>query len=104
MGHGPKMDWTLDNGLYQRFKVFKERCTDILSGPPHVIQRKIRSTILDIGQERKVPNLFPNVLQKERSQMMKKRQLPKKKLKAYWKLFEDYAKPKSNSLIADVEL
>ena len=31
----PKMDWTLDNGLYQRFKVFKERCIDILSGPLH---------------------------------------------------------------------
>ena len=29
----PKMDWTVDNGLYQRFKVFKERCIDILSGP-----------------------------------------------------------------------
>ena len=28
----------------------------------------------------------------------------KKKLKAFWKLFEDYAKPKSNSLIAVVEL
>ena len=33
----PKMDWTLDNGLYQRFKVFKERCIDILSGPLHSI-------------------------------------------------------------------
>ena len=33
MDLGPKMDWTLDNGLYQRFKVFKERCIDILSGP-----------------------------------------------------------------------
>ena len=28
----------------------------------------------------------------------------KMKLKPYWKLFEDYAKPKSNSLIAVVEL
>ena len=35
MDLGPKMDWTLDNGLYQRFKVFKERCIDILSGPLH---------------------------------------------------------------------
>ena len=24
MDLGPKMDWTLDNGLYQRFKVFKK--------------------------------------------------------------------------------
>ena len=35
MDLGPKMDLTLDNGLYQRFKVFKERCIDILSGPLH---------------------------------------------------------------------
>ena len=35
MDLGPKMDWTLDNGLYQRFKVFKEKCIDILSGPLH---------------------------------------------------------------------
>ena len=33
----PKMDWTLDNGLYQRLKVLKERCIDILSGPLHTI-------------------------------------------------------------------
>ena len=28
----------------------------------------------------------------------------KKKLKTYWQLFEDYAKPRSNSLLAVVEL
>ena len=44
-------------------------------------QNKIRSTILDIGWERTVPNLFPNGLQKERSQMMKKRQLPKRNIR-----------------------
>ena len=31
----PKISRTLDMGLYQRFKVFKERCIDILSGPLH---------------------------------------------------------------------
>ena len=35
MDLGPKMDWTLDNRLYQMFKVFKERCIGILSGPLH---------------------------------------------------------------------
>ena len=35
MDLGPTMDWTLDNGQYQRFKVFKERYIDILSGPLH---------------------------------------------------------------------
>ena len=37
MDLSPKMDWTLDNGLYQRFQVFKEGCIDNLSGPLHTI-------------------------------------------------------------------
>ena len=37
MDLGPQMDWTTDNGFYQMFKVFKERCTHILSGPLHAI-------------------------------------------------------------------
>ena len=45
---------------------------------PHL--RKIRYIILDIGQGKKVPNLFPNGLQKERSQIMMKRQLLKRNL------------------------
>ena len=35
MDLGPKMDWRLDKGLYQRFKVFKERQIDILSSTLH---------------------------------------------------------------------
>ena len=48
---GPKMDWTLDNGLYQRFKVFKERCTDILSGPLHVIPEENQAYYLRYWME-----------------------------------------------------
>ena len=44
-------------------------------------QRKIKSTILDIAWEKTVPNLFPDGLQKERSQMMMKRKLPKRNLR-----------------------
>ena len=42
---------------------------------PHL--SKIRYIILDIGWEKKVPNLVPNGLQRERSQMMMKRTLLK---------------------------
>ena len=66
MDLSPKMDWTLDNGLYQRFQVLKERCIDILPGPLHAIPEENRFTILDIGLEKQVPNLFPNGQQKER--------------------------------------
>ena len=81
MDLGSKMDWTLDGGLYERFKVFKEGVQTSFLDLSMPSQRKIRSTILDIGQEKKVPNLYPNGLQKERSQMMMKRKLPKRKLK-----------------------
>ena len=42
--------------------------------------RKLRYIILAIEWEKKVPNLFPNGLQRERSQMMRKRQLLKRNL------------------------
>ena len=53
-----------------------------------------------------MPNLFPNGLQKEKSVTGNDDEEAtfKKKLRTYWQLFEDYTKPKSNSLIAVVEL
>ena len=73
MDLGPKVDWSLDNGLYQRFKVFKERCIDILSGLLLATHEENQVYYLDIGWEKKVSNLFLNGLQRERSQMMMKR-------------------------------
>ena len=64
MDLGPKMDWTLDNGLYSRFM-------------PHL--KKVRYIICNTGQGKKVPYLFPNGLQKEKSQMMMKKKLLKRK-------------------------
>ena len=104
MDLGPKMDWTLDNGLYQRFKVFKERCIDILSGPLHATPEETRYIICDVEQGKKVPNLFPNGLQKEKIRDDDEEATSKKKLRTYWQFFEDYTKPRSNSLIAAVEL
>ena len=78
MDLGPKMDWTLDNGHYQRFKVFKERCIDILSGPLHATPEENLVYYLQCWTGKKVPNLFPNGLQKEKSQMMMKKQLLKR--------------------------
>ena len=77
MDLGPKMDCTLDNGLYQRFKVFKERCIDII-----ISQRIAEGKITDDEEEVTF----------------------KKKLRTYWQLFKDNTKPRSNSFFAVVEL
>ena len=81
MDLGPNMDWTLHNGLYQRFKVFNERYTDILSGPLHAIKEENQVYYLRYWMGEKGSKLVPNGLQKERSQMIKKRQLPKRNLR-----------------------
>ena len=62
----PKMDWTLDNGLCQRFKVFKERFIDILSGPLHTIPEENQVYYLRYWIGEKGSKLFPNGQQKER--------------------------------------
>ena len=75
MDLGPKMDWTLDSGLYQRFKVFKERCIDILSGPLHATTgRKPGYIIFITGQEKKVQSSFLSGQQKVKSLMTVQRQ------------------------------
>ena len=81
MDLGPKMDWTLHNGLYQRFKVFKERCIDILSGILHATPEEKRYIIFVTGWEKKVQNLFPNGPQKVKLQMVIQRQCQKRSSK-----------------------
>ena len=66
-------------------------------------QRKIRSTILYIGWEKKVPNLFPWTVERKITDDNEE-VTSKKKLRTYWQLFKDYTKPRSNNLIAVVEL
>ena len=79
MDLGPKMDWTLDNVLHQRFKVFKERCIDILSGPLHLSHlKKTRYIIFITGQEKKVQSSFLSGQQKIKSPMMVQRQCQKR--------------------------
>ena len=69
---------------------------------PHL--KKTRYIIFAIGWEKKVQNVFPNGLQKVKSQMMIQRQCQKKKLRTYLQLFENYTKPRLKSLIAVIEL
>ena len=103
MDLGPKMDWTLDNGLYQRFKVFKQRCIDILSGPLHAIPGENQLYYLRywMGEGFK---LISQWTAEGKITDDDEEVTSKKKLKTYWQLFEDYAKSRSISLIVVVEL
>ena len=94
MDLGPTMHWTLDNGLYERFKVFKERCIDILSGPLHATpeENQVHYLCYWMGEEGlKLISQWTEATSK-------------KKLSMYWQLFEDYTLSRSNSLIAVIEL
>ena len=104
MDLGPKMDWTLDNGLYQRFKVFKERCMDILSGPLHSIPEENQVYYLRYWMGEGGSNLISQWTAEGKITDDDEEVTSKKELRTYWQLFKDYAKPRSNSLIVVVEL
>ena len=85
-------------------KCSKKRCIDILSGPLHAIPEENQVYYLRywIGEEgSKLISLW-TVEGKNTDD--EEEVTSKKKLNTYWQLFEDYAKPRSNSLITVVEL
>ena len=104
MGLSPKMGWTLDNGLYQRFKVFKERCINILSGPLHATPEENLVYYLQYWTGEEGSKLISQWTAEEKITDDDNEATSKKKLRSYWQLFKDYTKPRLNSLIAVVEL
>ena len=104
MDLGPKMDWTLDNGLYQRFKVFKEMCIDILSGPLHATPEENQVHYLHYMTGEEGSKLISQWTAEGKITDDDTEATSKKKLRTYWKLFKDYTKPRSNSLIVVIEL
>ena len=86
----PKMDWTLDNGLYQRFEVFKERCIDILSGPLNTIPEENQVYCLRYVMGEKGSKLISQWTAEGMITDDEEEVTSKKKLKSYWQLFEDY--------------
>ena len=104
MDLGPRMDWTLDNGLYQRFKVFKERCIDIISGPLHATPEENQVYYLWYWTGQEGSKLISQWTAEGKITDDDEEATSKKKLRTYWKLFKDYTKPISNSLIAVAEL
>ena len=66
--------------------------------------RKIRYIILDIGQAEECSKLISQWSTEGKITNADEETTSKKKLRTYWQLFEDYTKPRSNSLTAVVEL
>ena len=104
MDLGAKMDWTLDNGLYDRFKVFKERCTDILYRPLNAFPEENQVYYLRYWMGGEGSKLISQWTTEGKITDDEEEVTSKKKLKTYWKLFKDYTIPRSNSLTAVVEL
>ena len=104
MDLGPRMNWTLDNGLYQRFKVFKERCIDILSGPLNATPEENQVHYLHYWMGEEGLKLISQCTAEGKITDDDTEATSKKKLRTYWQLFEDYTKLRSNSLIVVIEL
>ena len=104
MDLGPTMDQTLDNGLYQSFKVFKERCIDILSGPFPATpeENQVHSLCYWMGEEGS--KLISQWTTEGKITDDNTETMSKEKLRTYWELFEDYTKPRLNSPMAVIEL
>ena len=104
MDLGPKMDWALDNGLYQRFKVFKESCIDIPSGPLHATPEENQVHYLHYWTGEEGSKFISQWTAEGKITNDGTEATSKKKLRTYWQLFKDYTKLRLNSLIVVLEL
>ena len=91
---GPSMDWSTDDNLYSRFKMWKQRCELLFTGPMVKIDEVQCKHLLYWSGEHGM-ELFNSWDLSADDQ---------KKLKNYWERFENYVKPHSNELIAAWEL
>ena len=84
--------------------MFKERYIDILSGPLHGIPEENQVYYLRYWMGEEGSKLLSQWTVEGKITDDDEEVTSKKKLKTYWQLFEDYAKPRSNHLIAVVGL
>lgn len=88
---GPSMDWSTDDNLYSRFKMWKQRCELLFTGPMVKIDEEVQCKHLLYWSGEHGMELFNSWYLSADDQ---------KKLKNYWERFENYVKPHSNELIA----
>lgn len=92
---GPTMDWSAGEGLYNRFKIWKQQCELLFSGPLLKLDETIQCKYLLYWSGERGLDLFNSWGLSEEEE---------KKLVNYFKGFENFVKPHSNELIAAWEL
>ena len=91
---GPKMDWTVNDGLYHRFLKWHLKCENILQCefamlPERRQCKKVIAWSGDFGMDQYV------------SQSLSNKELT---LDTMWKTFEEFCKPESNEVRARFDL
>jgi hypothetical protein len=89
------MDWSTDKGLYGRFKIWKQQCELLFSGPLVKLEEPIRCKYLLYWSGERGLDLFNSWGLSEEQQ---------KCLANYFNGFEEFVKPLSNELMAAWEL
>ena len=97
--NGPKLDWTEDNRLFHRFNYQKRKCKSLIHGPLYEVPEEQQCHFLIYWSG----NTGADLVEKWTMGGRLTKDL-KKKLKSYWTLFEQHIAPRSNGLIAVVEL
>ena len=89
------IDWSMDEKLYNRFKIWKQRCELLFTGPMGKIDEEVKcKNLLYWSGERGIELFSSWDLSAEQQ----------KKLDNYWERFENCVKPHSNELIAAWQL
>ena len=95
LNKGPSMDWTADEGLYSRYKMWKQRCELLFSGPMNETDEPVKCKYLLYWAGERGLELFNSWGLSDDQE---------KVLKNYWDNFEAFIKPQSNELMAAWEL
>lgn len=99
---GPSMDWTENSSLHHRYKEWKRSLQTLFEGPLHEVEEKVQCRYLRFWSGNRGMDLVDKW--KLSKQLGGETGKDEDKLKSYWDLFEAYITPKTNALIAIVEL
>ncbi|KXJ08987.1 hypothetical protein AC249_AIPGENE17533 [Exaiptasia diaphana] len=92
---GPTMDWSSNEGLYSRYKLWKQQCELLFTGPLVKVEEKIQCKYLMYWAGERGLELFNSWGLSADAE---------KSLKSYWTNFENALKPQSNELMSAWEL
>ena len=104
--HGPRMDWTQDNGLYNRYRMWKEKMIAFFHGPLAAVAEENKVHYFTIfGGDFLISKMkLWRSEGKLRDRAVGDAAKNDNKIKTYWDLIEEAVKPMQNQLLAVVEL